>query len=326
MPCFNAESFIDESITSILQQSFTDFELILINDGSTDKTLDIIRHYASSDARIVVIDKENSGQTDSMNVGIIKSQGRFIARLDNDDIAFPDRLKEQVTYMRKSPDVVLLGTCAFEIDEFGEIIKAEDYPNNQSLLKNLIKLKRFFSHSSAMFRSSIVKRIHGYNPRIQIAQDYDLWLRLSEIGKIACLNKRLVKIRNHSTNFSKIGDSLRKMTSEVIAVNVCYLLRINGAPDPSLFKEDTEWVEYIEWIDKQIEEDGVLKRMKAWHQMRNEYFSARNSFVGTMRLIKAILASKKACRIIYEKLYGLELPMTLADELIKKEKFILSSS
>lgn len=326
MPCFNAENYIAESIESILQQSFTDFELILINDGSTDKTLDIIKHYASSDARIVVIEKENSGQTDSMNVGIYKSRGQLIARLDSDDVALPDRLKEQVAYMRKSPDVVLLGACAFEIDMYGAIIKADDYPSNSALFKNLIKRKRFFAHSSAMFRSNIVKQLRGYNPRIKHSQDYDLWLRLSERGKIACLNKRLVKTRDHSANFSKIGEGIKKVISEGIAANVCYLLRAKGVTDPSACEKDADWGVFMEWIDQKTEQDGVLKRIQYWSQMRDEYYSASNKLLVVLRFMKAIVTSENAFQIIYEKFFGSGLPMALADEWLKKEKFVSSSS
>jgi glycosyltransferase involved in cell wall biosynthesis len=321
MPCYNAERFISESIESILQQSFTDFELILINDGSTDGTLNIIKHYEFSDDRIVVIDKKNSGQTESMNVGIFKSRGQLIARLDNDDIAMPERLNEQVAYMRKSTEVVLLGTCAYGIDEYGATVKAEDYPTGRELYKNLIKMKRFFAHSSAMYRSNDVKQTHGYNPRIKVAQDYDLWLRLSERGKIDCLKKRLVKIRNHSANFSKVGKGVRRVfSSEAMAANVCHLLRAKGAIDPSASEKIDDWNIFLEWIGQQIEREGFLERAQSWNQIRNKFYSASSKLAGVPGLMKSIITSRDSLQKIYEIFYGTELPKALADEWINKNQ------
>ncbi len=320
MPSYNAETFISESIDSILQQSFTDFELILIDDGSTDRTLDIIKQYAASDARIVVIEKENSGQTDSMNVGIYKSRGQLIARLDNDDIAMPDRLKKQVAYMRRLPDVVLLGTCAFEIDLYGSTIKKDDYPTNHAhLLNNLKRIKRFFSHSSVMFRSTVVKHIGGYNPRYKIAQDYDLWFRLSEMGQIACLKEHLVKIRNYPNSSSSRDDGLRIMIFESVAANVCYRLRTKGMADPSACENILDWRLFIEWVALRTEQEGFLRRIQLWSRMRNGYFSANNRLSGALFLMHAIAKSKNALEIIYEKFYGPDLPILLTEEWCKRK-------
>src|SRR5688500_1611394 len=115
MSIYNAERWLEEALDSVLAQSFSDFEFLLVDDGSTDGTARIIARYAARDDRCRVITKHNTGLSDSLNVGIERARGEWIARLDADDIAVPTRFEEQLTYLRKNPGVVLLGTGFDEI-------------------------------------------------------------------------------------------------------------------------------------------------------------------------------------------------------------------
>jgi hypothetical protein len=238
--------------------------------------------------------------------------------LDNDDLALPDRLTEQVQFMRKSPGVTLLGTCAIEIDEHGAIIKSHDYPTNSALLNNLRRAKRFFPHSSAMFRSDVVKSIGGYNSRFRIAQDHDLWLRLSEKGQIACLKKCLVKIRNHSRSASTIDEGTKKSIFEGIAANVCYLLRSKGVADPSACDNAEDWRIFMEWIALRTEQEGFSNRLQQWSQIRDDYLSESDKLSGALRMGMAIATSGHSIRMIYEKLHGSDLRIKLAEEWNKR--------
>lgn len=323
MSCFNAAAFITEAIESILNQTFADFELILIDDGSTDETLDIIKQYELKDSRIIVIQKENTGQTDSLNVGIQAAIGKWIARLDADDIALPTRLERQLAYVESTPNIVLLGTGCIEINASGYPIKKYYYPGKHSrLVKRLYLNKAFPPHSSFLCRADVVKRICGYNTRFRCFQDKDLWLRLVEQGEIACLDKPLVKIRKHSNNISRnVGLSNLEGTVAL----VCHFLRIHGVADPSAFNDDADWLTFTEWIIKRLKQEKVFERQQEWTQMRQAYYSAGNKLICAWRLMIGLATSKHAFRILHEKFCGSNLALKLADEWMKKNSVGLNT-
>jgi len=209
-PVLNAAKFLPEAIESILGQTFKDFEFILIDDGSTDNTLNIISSYAAKDDRIILIEKKNTGLTDSLNVGIRKARGKLIARMDADDVSFPERLEKQIAYLRKRPDVILLGTGCIEVDEFGRKIKQHRYPaEHKSLVKHLVeKVGSPFPHSSVIYKTETVRQIDGYRDRLNDVEDFDLWLRMSLIGKIRCLSEPLIRLRKHAASITARGEKL----------------------------------------------------------------------------------------------------------------------
>lgn len=318
MSCFNAGKFLAEAIESVLQQTFTDFEFILIDDGSTDDTLDIIKRYALKDSRVVLIEKENTGLTDSLNIGIRASRGKWIARLDADDVALPNRLEEQFSFVKDSSDILLVGSGFIEIDHHGKIVKTHDYPKrHHALSSNLKKSKKFFPHSSAMFRSDVVKRIGGYNPKIICAEDRDLWLRLAEQGRIACIDKSLVKIRKHSNNISN-SEGGRAQALYGLAATICHFLRGKGVVDPSTCEKDEDWRAFMEWIELRFEQEGVLERRKKWDHVRREFYSESNKIISVWILIRELATSRSVFQILHEKFFGSDFPETLANEWMKR--------
>jgi len=124
--------FFLKQLTSILSQTFTDFEFILIDDGSTDNTLDIIKDYQNRDNRIITIEKKNTGLTKSLNVGLTRATGEWIARMDADDISLPTRIEQQFQFVNEHPDIMLLGSAYFTIDNKDRIIKQYRYPAEHS--------------------------------------------------------------------------------------------------------------------------------------------------------------------------------------------------
>jgi len=194
MSVFNGEKYLREAMDSILNQTFTDFEFIIVNDGSTDNSLSIIRSY--SDKRIQVIDNgQNIGLTRSLNKAIKQARGEYIARQDADDISLPDRLEEQIKYFKKNPDVALLGTSISKIDSNGKILGktlAIAKPG-QGLLK-----QNQFNHGSTMFKSGVVRELGGYNELFKYCQDYELWLRMAKNYAVRNLPQILYKLRFHN--------------------------------------------------------------------------------------------------------------------------------
>lgn len=203
MPAFNAEITIEESILSILNQTYQNWELIIVDDGSTDKTNEISSKYAASDKRIKLIQLEaNAGIVAARNRGVEKSQGKYIANLDSDDLSKKDRLSLQVAFMENNKDYVLLGSACDVIDEKGKLIQhiKRDIPSTH--LKSLLLFSNYFINSSVIMIAKEVKNI-TYSTDIQLAEDYCLFTKLAAIGKVGNLKSSLVEYRSHNQNISK---------------------------------------------------------------------------------------------------------------------------
>lgn len=217
MPAYNAEKYIGEAIESILNQTYKDFEFIIINDGSTDKTKDIILSY--SDDRIVYFEnKKNSGIVFSLNKGLEKSTGEYIVRMDADDISVPTRIKKQVEYMDANKDVGVLGTG---ICIFGENIKSHNrvFTTNSDQLKAELIFNSCIAHPTVMIRSEVLKRNNlKYDARFAGAEDYCLWWEIAKLSKIATMPDILVKYRIHFSQITKTKDQRYfKIMNELLA-------------------------------------------------------------------------------------------------------------
>lgn len=209
MSVYDGEKYLDESIQSILNQTFKDFEFIIINDCSTDNSLYIIKQYATKDKRIVLIEnEENIGLTKSLNKGLKIAKGKYIARMDADDVALSERFNKQYNYLEKNKNVFLLGTSAMMIDEDGNrSIKITAITQEKKIYSRLRK-KNTIIHSSIMFRNDFEL---FYRENFKYAQDYDLYLRVLSEGKIiknileVLLYYRVCK---NSISFSRMGTQI----------------------------------------------------------------------------------------------------------------------
>ncbi len=258
MSCFNAADWLVESLESVLCQTFTDFEFVIIDDGSTDNSLDILQLYALKDDRIVLIPKANTGLSDSLNVGLRCARGEWVARMDADDICEPNRLEKQVAYVLNHPSVVFVGTGLTIIDESGFLGTKFSYPaGHVDLLKHLLTARRFPPHASAFYRRSLVLDNGGYRSRIRRAEDYDLWLRLSELGDMACIQESLMRIRKHSGQIS-LSDGGRDQIVDCRLAIVSYLLRRAGVADP-IDEDELTYMHFVEWIKKRLQSDGYFE-------------------------------------------------------------------
>jgi len=314
MSCYNGSRWLEGAINSILSQSFTSFELILINDGSKDETWNIIQKYSEIDNRIVAINKINSGLADSLNIGISIAKGKWIARLDQDDLCESTRLEEQLDFMKNHPQVVLLGSGFTELDEHNNVIKKHYYPSkHKQLLRNLEKSKRFFPHSSAFYNVDIVRGIGGYNERIHRAEDLCLWLKLVTIGEIACLSRTFVKIRKHNEQMS-LDENGQIQYIDATAVRVCYFLRKLGYEDPSNKLDITEWILFRDWIEKRLGTLGIFKRQNSWVLAREIFFNSENKIIGSYNFIISLIHSGNFFDLFIEKIAGSSLSIRLAKE------------
>lgn len=314
--CYNGERWLTEAINSILIQSYKSFELILINDGSTDNTWSIIEKFSFIDKRIVPINKNNTGLANSLNLGVSIAKGKWIARLDQDDISEPTRLEEQLNFVQLNPNVILLGTGFIEITMLNKFIKKHSYPTrHQDLLKNLERSRRFFPHSSAFFRTDIVKEIGGYNNRIQRAEDRFLWLNLSSKGKIACISKPLVRIRKHSEQMSLDNNGLNQL-HDSISVEICHFLKKSGYQDPSNSIDINDWFIFHNWVQKRLSELGVFNRRNSWLKARNHFYANDNRLYGILVFINNLIKDRYVFSLIIEYLFGSAVAQKLARQWI----------
>lgn len=206
LPAFNAERYLARAIDSVLEQTFSDFELIVINDGSTDGTLDIISQY--TDPRIKPVHlSENAGLISALNLGLKMASGRYIARMDADDISLPERFAEQIAFLEAHPDYVACGTSIINFTDDPKHGDGESYmrypTSDEEIRVALHFFERNICHPTVMFCSSAIKE-HGILYRVEYphAEDYRLWIDLSKLGKLHNLSKGLVKYHRHQNQIS----------------------------------------------------------------------------------------------------------------------------
>jgi glycosyltransferase involved in cell wall biosynthesis len=205
MPVYNGEQFIGKAIESVLNQTCKDFELIIINDGSIDSTGKIIANYRKTDRRINIISRENRGLVYSLNEGISLAKGKYIARMDADDISLPTRLEKQLQYMGEN-NVDILGTCVEVIGDIScdEKARHEEWlniPLGEDVAKTILTHWYCLAHPSIMIKRDIFTKLEGY--RNYCAEDLDLWLRALKNGfTIAKLGGKLLRYRIHPASKS----------------------------------------------------------------------------------------------------------------------------
>lgn len=194
MPVYNGEKYLAEAIESILNQTFTEFELLIVNDGSTDKSVEIINNY--KDKRIRLISQNNGGVSSALNIGLNHATGNYIARFDADDVCYPSRLQEQYKFMLDNPEYILVGSNADYITKEGEYIftyKMVDYSDEE--IRKSIDNKCPFIHSAVMYKKETVMSLGGYEVKAHTFEDYFLWTKLIKVGKVYNFNKSMLKVR-----------------------------------------------------------------------------------------------------------------------------------
>lgn len=201
MTVYNAEKYLSETIESILNQTYQNYEFIIINDLSTDGSLEILRSYEKISKKIQLVSDKKYGRGKALNRALEIAKGDYIANIDADDPSFFNRIKIQREYLLKNPKISLVGTGTQIIDEKGEVID-EIIPleNNYDLRKALGKYNPF-NHSSIMFRKSDILSIGGYNENIPAQIDYELWIRIAARYQISNIKEILSKKRIHSTQY-----------------------------------------------------------------------------------------------------------------------------
>lgn len=219
MPVYNAATYVRHALNSISNQTLRDIEIVVVDDGSSDRSRRIVRQCASKDSRIRLISRPNTGIVGALNDGLAECRSEFIARMDADDWSHPERLEWQLTFMRTHPEVVACGTSAWIIDPSGRRVGQHRPPLESSgIEENLLRGNGgSFLHPSMMVRTKILLGLGGYNQDFDLAEDLDLYFRLLQKGRIGNLSKPLIHYRQHpaSTNFQK-RKSQRKLIQQIL--------------------------------------------------------------------------------------------------------------
>ena len=202
MAAYNSGEFIGQAIQSVLDQTHKDFEFIIVDDGSTDNTLEVIRQFHDPRIRLIV-NETNLGIVGSVNHGIDISRGEFIARMDSDDVCLPQRLEKEIEYLHAHPEIGVLGTEVREILNTGEIItRSRHILTDPYLIKFWLLTDTVINNPTAVIRKELLVQVNGYDPEYIYAQDYEIWTRLAKITKITVLPEPLVNWRKHGGNIT----------------------------------------------------------------------------------------------------------------------------
>ncbi|RTL60498.1 MAG: glycosyltransferase [Hyphomicrobiales bacterium] len=231
LPIRNGERFLGSALESIVSQSFTDLEIICIDDGSSDATPEMLRAFQERDTRIRVITLEGKGLVNALNIGLAEARSSFVARMDADDIAMPKRLESQYAHMIQNDDLLVLGTRTLWINEEGIELKPPRFVKGRQEVAKALECKCVICHPTVLMRRIPIMEMGGYRCAYECAEDFDLWLRASERGSIDNLDFVGLKYRIHAAN---VGATrlVQQQISTALAI-ATHKLRIGGKADPT---------------------------------------------------------------------------------------------
>ena len=261
MSVYNGERFLAQAIESVLAQSFTDFELLILDDGSTDATRTILEDYATIDARIRPICRENRGLVASLNQLLAESRAPLVARMDADDICLPERFALQHAFLAANPDYGVVGCRCEDIDEHGDFwpVNAPPHPETHDGFLAAVDADRpLLCHPAVMYRREVVLSVGGYHAAFRHCEDLDLWLRLATVTHIGNLPEQLMRYRHYADQVSS-----RHATEQQIGAAVAkfaYRERLAGRPDPT---EHLDRLPPVDELDTLFGQAGVARAVRA---------------------------------------------------------------
>lgn len=231
MSVYNGEQFLCDAIESILFQSLRDLELIVVNDGSTDATAEILRGYQQKDSRLRVFHQDNLGLIESLNRGAGFSRGKYIARMDADDIAPKNRLALQVNFLEKQKELAVVGGSIDVINASGIKLETCHFPTSDEEIKStLVSGTCPICHPATVMRAQAFRSVGGYRKAFAEAEDYDLWLRLADGFRLANLEAVVLRYRRHQGQVSVRKFKQQQLSN--LAARTSALARMCGRPDP----------------------------------------------------------------------------------------------
>ncbi|WP_083855375.1 glycosyltransferase family 2 protein [Thermaerobacter subterraneus] len=224
MTVYNGERYLPDALESLRNQTFRDFEVVIVDDGSTDRSREIIQSYIERDKRFRMICAQRVGRAAALNLGLRHCRGIFVAVNDADDISVNNRLEVQVEFLRSNPNVVLVGGWAELIDENGRILGRRCPPEGGWRIKSLLSLGNPIVHSTVMYRREILSLIGGFDETLSCAIDYDAIERCMRYGPVSCLPVIVARHRRHKGQYFRgsIAAQMRFRTAAKTAVRIAW--------------------------------------------------------------------------------------------------------
>lgn len=242
MPVYNGEEYLREAVDSVLNQTFTDFELLIINDGSTDKSVEIIESYSDSSIRLVHNEK-NIKLGATLNKGLHLARGEYIARMDCDDISLPSRLEKQVAFMDSNPKIVVCGTW---IRTFGGATSSVSrYATDSDNIRCIMLFDSSMAHPSVMMRREcLINNKLLYDEEMKYAQDYDLWVRCAQLFPLKNIDEVLLLYRQHAKQIGKEYSGEQKKTANKIRLRQLKQLEILPTDEEFMIHQRLSYFDY----------------------------------------------------------------------------------
>jgi glycosyltransferase involved in cell wall biosynthesis len=243
LPVYDADRFLDQAVESILTQSYRDFELLAIDDGSSDRSVALLEQHARRDPRVRIVRRAHEGVTATLNAGLALARGELVARMDADDLALPQRLELQVAALDREPGIACVGGAYEVIDVKGRRLSVVRPPCGSAEIEAAaLEGRSPIIHSAALYRRRQVLAIGGYDASVSVAQDYDLWLRLMDVARLANLPDVVLRVRYSATSVS--GSRQAEQTEHVIRLCAAARARrgLSGPPPvPRAWRPLPDW-------------------------------------------------------------------------------------
>lgn len=294
MTAKNTERFIDEAIESVLKQTYTNIELVVVDDASTDRTTEIIKSWAKKDARIKTIFNTKSVlPPEARNMAASISHGKYLAILDSDDISLPERATKQVEFMESHPEIGAAGSHAEIIDVEGKYIITKKKNCDISTIRFASLLQCQFIHSSVIIRKELFQKLGGYRPEYMHAEDYDLYTRILQNCDMTNIDEVLIKFRANSGGVTSTNDS-----SKIQIENSLKITRENISPYVSLSPEKTKWLTDT-LNNKKMSLPKVLYSLFVYKKITTSYIKKNNLEKDELENIKIIYRNKQRNVLTY---------------------------
>ena len=335
LPVYNAAPYVEAAVQSILAQSFENFELLLIDDGSTDDSAGILRRLAGTDVRIRLIQRENKGLIASLNEGLALARATFVARMDADDIALPRRLALQYQRMCADEDLVVLGSAIQYIDDKGRMGRSVSYPEGAAVQVAAL-WGAPVAHPATMFRTAVARSAGGYPTTFPHAEDYAFWLQLLRLGHIDNLSEVVLHYRVHGQSISHVHALLQRTST--LRAQALWLADMEPLPElmaissnedfleslplpeatrteiiarmlalsPHMLGDEQADAETAQWLSKALKsvQNPVVRQGLAWFHLRAICYCDLTPQRKLKHLCQAVQASPRGCLALLRKYIG----------------------
>ena len=294
MAVYNGEKYLKEAIDSILNQTYNDFEFIIINDASTDDTPNILSKYQDQRIRIIR-NLTNLGLTKSLNIGLREAKGEYIARMDSDDIALPERLKTEKEYLDNNPEIVCVGGGTKIINQQNEVTGSKPPITDTELLRFFMIIKNQITHSTVLFRKNLIKDEGGYDENFKHAQDYALWSKLLRKGyKISNVVQEVLLYRFHQksiTQNTETKDASYNLVEKITKINLDQYISIDNDTFSKFFHS------YHRHKIKSLVD--LFRIRKVYSQLEKNYINKERPSVANTEVIRKYIGLEKNNMIIW---------------------------